>query len=149
MYSHTTLVGRLGGDPEMRYTADGNAVTNVSLAIDQGYKEKRTTIWYRVAFWGKQAEAVNEWCHKGDIIAVNGEIQAPNLWKGKDGTMHCSLELRASGFSFVWSKKKEEGGNGNGHSATQAQPESASHEPVAAAPVAAKAPATVADDLPW
>lgn len=108
MYSKTTIIGHLGRAPEMRYTSEGQACTHVSVAVDQGYGDKKITVWYRVTFWGKTAEAVNQYCDKGDIILVEGTIRPPQIWKGQDGTVHTSLELAATACKFIRTKRYEQ-----------------------------------------
>lgn len=144
MWSKTILIGRLGSAPEMRYTADGQPVTNVSIAVDEGYGEHKTTIWYRVAFWGKTAEAVNQYCGKGDLIMAEGSIREPRIWTGRDGAAHCSLEMTAHSCKFL-AKKREHPTNG----------EEPAHSEELAPATAQPAPATAAagpasdEDVPW
>ena len=79
MYQHITIVGRLGRDPEMRYTPSGQAVTSFNVATDRQYtdangqKVKETT-WFRVSVWGKQAETTNQYLKKGSMVLVDGRL---------------------------------------------------------------------------
>ena len=79
MYQQITLVGNLGNDCEMRYTPSGQAVTNMSVATNRQYtsnsgeKVKEVT-WFRVAVWGKQAEACNTYLKKGSKVLVEGRM---------------------------------------------------------------------------
>ena len=68
MYHQTIVVGRVGRDPEVRYTTTGQAVANLSLAVTEKYKDKETTTWYRVQLWGKLAELAGEWVKKGSML---------------------------------------------------------------------------------
>ena len=101
------LSGNLGQDPEMRYTPDGTAVTNVSLACNRqwknadGEKVKETT-WFRLSFWGKRAETANQYFQKGMPLIVEGRLRAePNVFERKDGTWGTSYEVTVENFHFV------------------------------------------------
>ena len=73
-----TLIGNLGNDPEVRYSGNGNAVANVSLATAESWRDKDSgeqqerTEWHRVVFFGRLAEIVSEYLHKGSQIYVEG-----------------------------------------------------------------------------
>ncbi len=141
MFSETIVVGRLGSDPEMRYTAEGQPFTHISVATEIGYGDNKKTVWYRCTIWGKQAESANQYLHKGDIVAVTGQIQPPRIWTGQDGTPHCSLEMSVQNCRFVWTKR-EGNGNGNGQATEAAPPaQAAAPAPAQAAPASATNPA--------
>ena len=77
--------GRLGSKPEMRYTKSGQAVTNLSLAVDQGYGDSKRTEWVRVAIWGeKQAEAAVQWLDKGDLVSIESDSFRINAYAAQD-----------------------------------------------------------------
>jgi len=110
-----TLVGNLGRDPEMRYTPSGTAVADFSLACNRKWtdgngEQKKETTWFKISAWGKQAETVNEWLHKGDGIilqgrlSVNPETGGPRLWQDKEGNTRANFEVNMSGFLFSPSK---------------------------------------------
>ena len=115
MYQHITIVGRLGRDPEMRYTPSGQAVTSFNVATDRQYtdgngqKVKETT-WFRVSVWGKQAESANTYLKKGSTVLVDGRLTpdpktgGPRVWKRDDGTESASFEIAASTVRFLSSK---------------------------------------------
>ena len=79
MYQSTTIIGRLGREPEMRYMPTGDPVTSFSVATDRqwngkdGSRQKETT-WFRVSVFGKQAENVNQYLHKGSMVLVEGRL---------------------------------------------------------------------------
>ena len=113
MFQRTQIIGRLGGNPEMRYTSKGTPVTTFPVAVD-GRGEKTT--WFRVTTWGKLAEVCNEYLGKGWLVFVEGEIAA-SAWTGKDGEPRATLELTAHTVKFL-------GGKGNGNRpSTQEAPE--------------------------
>jgi len=104
MYQKTIIVGRLGQDPTMRYTSSGDAVTSLSVAVDNGYtrngeRVNRTT-WFRVAVWGKQAEPCNQYLKKGRMVLVEGEVSA-SAYAAKDGEARASLDVRAWTVKFL------------------------------------------------
>jgi single-strand DNA-binding protein len=137
MQALTILVGRLGSDPTMRYSPEGQAMTTISVATDHGFGEKKTTVWYRVTCWGKTAEAVNQYLSKGDIVSATGTLREPKPWQAKDGEWRASLELSAHDVRFIWTKKKEENG----------QP---AEKPAAATkPAAAKPGPAETEDAAW
>ena len=94
---NATITGRLGNDPEMRYTNDGTPVVNVSIAHNWLYREEKSVKWIRVSIWGELAEKANETLHKGDLVKVSGEVTF-RTWTRHDGTNVEEVELRASGF---------------------------------------------------
>ncbi len=75
------LVGRLGRDPETRYTGGGQAVANFSVATDESYKDKngerqKRTEWHRITAWGKLAEICQQYLKKGTMVYIEGRIQS-------------------------------------------------------------------------
>lgn len=91
------LIGRLGGDPETRYLPNGNAVTNISIATSETWKDKDSgerqerTEWHRVVFFGKVAEIAGEYLRKGSQCFVMGKLQTRE-WE-KDGVKRYSTEV--------------------------------------------------------
>jgi single-strand DNA-binding protein len=83
------LVGNLGRDPEVRYTPDNSAITNVSIATTDVWRDKsgekqERTEWHRVAFFGKLAEIAGEYLKKGSQVYVEGRLQT-RKWQDKEG----------------------------------------------------------------
>jgi single-strand DNA-binding protein len=119
MYHRTTIVGRAGNDPQMRYTPDGTPVTSLSVAVNTGYGDKQRTVWYRVSCWRKTAEAVNQYVKKGALLLCEGELSEPKPYQGKDGEWRASLDLVAYTVKFLSSKterqadSREIGGDGD------------------------------------
>ena len=105
------LLGRVGTDPEMRYTPGGTAVTNLRLATDRYRKDAEDeTDWHNVVIWNGTAEAVNQYVTKGQRIYVAGRI-VQNVWDGEDGQRRYRTEVHANEVVFL------DGGNGNGNGA--------------------------------
>ena len=130
MFNQTIVVGNLGGEPEMRYTPSGKAVTNFSLAVNRswtgadGQREDKTT-WFRVAAWDKQAESCNQYLYKGARVLVLGEILEPNIWTDQQGNARASLELRAIQVKFLSTRAERDehdrSGGGGGQQQYQQQ----------------------------
>ena len=113
MFYKCIIAGHLGRDPEMRYLPDGTAVTNFSIAVNDGWGENKKTIWFRVSAWRKQAETVNEFLAKGSKVLIEGRIRAddngnPRLWNRQDGSVASSFELSATNVTFLNSKSENE-----------------------------------------
>lgn len=103
------LIGRLGKDPEIRYTQSGKAVANLSLATDESYtkdgQKVEQTEWHRVIFWGKQAELCSNYLHKGSLIYVEGKIQT-RKWQDQQGQEKYSTEIQGFVLQFLENKKE-------------------------------------------
>lgn len=104
MFHQTIVVGRVGKDPEVRYTTSGQAVANLSLAVTEKYKEKETTTWYRVQLWGKLAELAGEYVTKGMMLLIEGRMNTREY--EKDGVKRESWELIANVMKFLSGKKE-------------------------------------------
>jgi single-strand DNA-binding protein len=122
MHLKLTVIGHLGGDPDMRYFPDGTAVTSFSLATtrkwttDSGQKMEETT-WLRCSVRGKRAEAANQYLTKGSKIFVEGRLKpdpntgGPRLWQRQDGTVAASYEMVVESFVFLGSSEGRQGGH--------------------------------------
>jgi single-strand DNA-binding protein len=99
------LVGRLGKDPETRYTSSGQAVCNFSLATDETYKDRagerqKRTEWHRIVVWAKQAEIAQQYLHKGSLIYLEGRIQT-RQWDDREGQKRTTTEIVATNFRML------------------------------------------------
>jgi single-strand DNA-binding protein len=109
MYQKIILIGRLGRDPEMRYTADGTPVTSFSVATDrrwtdQSGQQQQRTVWFRVTAWKRQAETCNQFLTKGRLVMVEGELSEPKPYQSREGEWRASLEVRALAVKFLESR---------------------------------------------
>ncbi len=99
------LIGRLGGDPEVRYTTNGGAVANFNLATNEnwtdknGQKQERTE-WHRVVIWGKMAELCGQYLSKGRQAYVEGRLQTRE-WNDKEGNKRYTTEIIAQNIQFL------------------------------------------------
>lgn len=120
MFQQLILVGNLGSDPELRYTADGTPVASFSLAVnrrwtkDDGTHSEETT-WFRVSVWRKQAETVNQYLKKGRQVMVIGRVSARG-YTGADGSPRASLDVTADTVRFIG------GGGGRSEDSSFAEP---------------------------
>ncbi|MYE06104.1 MAG: single-stranded DNA-binding protein [Chloroflexi bacterium] len=115
------LLGRVGSDPEMKYTASGVAVTQLRLATDRVRKGgEAETDWHSVVVWDKLADAVAQYVEKGQRIYVAGRL-VQNSWTGDDGQRRHRTEIHAQDVVFLDSVRNGNGGgsgnNGSGHHA--------------------------------
>ncbi|HSY59887.1 MAG TPA: single-stranded DNA-binding protein [Terriglobales bacterium] len=99
------LVGRLGRDPETRFTGGGQAVANFSVATDETYKDRngerqKRTEWHKIVVWGKQAEIAQKYLKKGSLIFIEGRIQSRE-WQDKEGQKRTSFEIVATNFRML------------------------------------------------
>jgi len=99
------LIGNLGADPEMRYTANGQAVTTFNLAVNRNWtgrdgERKEDTEWVTVVSWDKLAETVSQYLQKGRRAFVEGRLQTRS-WEGQDGVKRYKTEVVASTVQFL------------------------------------------------
>src|SRR6266849_5140175 len=118
------LVGRLGRDPETRYTGGGQAVANFSVATDESYKDKngerqKRTEWHKIVVWGKQAEIAQQYLKKGSLVFIEGRIQSRE-WQDKEGQKRTSFEVVASNFRMLGGRG-DGGGSGSGGGGSRAE----------------------------
>ncbi|MCB0046805.1 MAG: single-stranded DNA-binding protein [Caldilineaceae bacterium] len=106
MYQQITIVGNLGSDPEMRYTASGVPVTSFSVAVNKrwtgqdGQRQEKTT-WFRVTAWRQLGELASQYLTKGRQVMVVGEINDPDVWTDREGNHRASLEITARDIRFL------------------------------------------------
>jgi single-strand DNA-binding protein len=108
MVNKALLIGRLGADPEVRYTPDGTMVTNFRLATDLQWKDKngeklQRTEWHRIVAYGKLAEICSNYLSKGKLIFIEGRIQTRS-WEDKDGVKRSTTEIVAANMQMLDSK---------------------------------------------
>jgi len=107
------LIGNLGNDPDVRYTANGAAVSNVSLATTDSWKNKESgdlqekTEWHRIVFFGRLAEIVAEYLKKGSQIYVEGRLQT-RKWQDKEGKDRYTTEIVGNEMQMLGSKSSGE-----------------------------------------
>src|SRR5690349_11455840 len=119
------LIGRLGKDPEMRYTQSGTAVTTFTLATNRYGKsaegtQQEETDWHTIVAWDKLAETCNQYLQKGRLVYVEGRLQTRS-WDSQDGQKRYKTEVVASDMQILDSRQDGAGGgaNGNGNGANR------------------------------
>jgi len=154
------LVGNLGNDPEIRYTQAGAAITNISIATSETWKDKQTgqpqerTEWHRVVFFNRLAEIAGEYLRKGSKVYVEGGLRT-RKWQDKEGQDRYTTEIVGNEMQMLDSRGAGQGGAGQG-GGYQA-PDDASQSAPRAAPAAKPAEGGAApgdfgnfdDDIPF
>jgi single-strand DNA-binding protein len=112
MVNKAILIGRLGKDPDVKYTPDGTMVTTFSLATTEQWKDKngdkiQKTEWHNIVTWKKLAEICGEYLKKGSLCFIEGRIQTRS-WEDKDGIKRYTTEIVASNMKMLDGKKAEE-----------------------------------------
>ncbi|MEK6777182.1 MAG: single-stranded DNA-binding protein [bacterium] len=140
------LIGRLGKNPEVRYTANGSAVANFSLATNEtwtgkdGQKNERTE-WHNLVAWGKLGEICGEYLTKGKQIYIEGRLNTRS-WEDKDGNKRYTTEIRAENMIML-------GGPGSGAGAGAGAGSGPGSDHTAAEHEAPDGASTIEDDIPF
>lgn len=138
------LVGNLGQDPETRYMPSGGAVTNITVATSETWKDKQTgqpqekTEWHRVVFFNRLAEIAGEYLKKGSKVYIEGSLQT-RKWQNKDGVDMYTTEIKASEMQMLDSRNSSEGQRYHQQAPSQPAPQQS-------APGAGNGPAPSFDD---
>jgi single-strand DNA-binding protein len=157
------VVGNLGNDPEIRYSQSGAAITNISVATSESWKDKQTgqpqerTEWHRVVFFNRLAEIAGEYLHKGSKVYVEGSLRT-RKWQDKEGQDRYTTEIVGNEMQMLDSRGAGQGGGGGQDDYAQSAPRAAPAAAPSAAPAAAPAAAGGAppgdfgnfdDDIPF
>ncbi len=125
------LIGNLGQDPEVKYMPNGGAVTNVTIATSESWKDKNTgeqkekTEWHRVVFFQRLAEIVGEYLKKGSKVYIEGKLQT-RKWQDQSGNDRYTTEIVANEMQMLDSRG---GGGGNGGNFNQSSGQSSGAAP--------------------
>ena len=121
------LIGRLGRDPEVRYTPDGTAIANFSIATSEEWKDKKTgekqqrTEWHRIVAFRRLGEICGEYLSKGKQVYIEGRIQTRD-WQDKDGNKRYTTEIVASQMQMLGSRDMNDQSGGSGFSGNDIPP---------------------------
>jgi len=124
MYNKSTIIGRLGTDPEIRYSADQKAIANLRVATTESWKDRQTgerkekTEWHRVVLFGKLAEIARDHLKKGALVLFEGPSRT-RKWQDKDGKDQYTTELHAEEMKMLGSKSASNSSSGSSASASQ------------------------------
>ena len=147
------LIGNLGNDPETKFLPSGGAVTNVSLATSESWKDKQTgqmqerTEWHRVVFFNKLAEIAGEYLKKGSKVYVEGSLRT-RKWQGQDGQDRYTTEIVVSEMQML--DGRSEGGSAQPRQGGYSAPAQSGAAPAAAAGGGYAAPSgDFDDDIPF
>ena len=104
-FNKITIIGNLGRDPELRYTPQGDAVCDFSVAVNDRKRDKAgefqdVTTWFKVTFWRKQAENASKYLTKGKSVYVEGRLQVEE-WSDRDGNKRFSLVIQGTELQFL------------------------------------------------
>lgn len=135
------IVGNLGQDPETRYSAGGAAITNVSVATSDSWKDKQTgqmqekTEWHRIVFFNRLAEIAGEYLRKGSKVYIEGKLQT-RKWQDNNGQDRYTTEIVANEMQMLDSRGEGQGMGGGAGGYGQA-PQQGGYQQAPAAPQAA------------
>jgi single-strand DNA-binding protein len=132
------IIGHLGRDPDVRYTADGTAVANLAVATNETWKDKdgekqERTEWHRVVLFGKVAEIAAQFLKKGSLVYLQGRLQT-RKWAGEDGQDRYTTEILAERMRMLGGKADTQPANGTPAApvrSNQGPPGRSAAEPVA------------------
>ena len=152
------LMGNLGRDPEVRYSPDGAAVCNVSIATTSSWKDKTSgerreeTEWHRVVFYNRLAEIAGEYLKKGRPVYVEGRIKT-RKWQNKEGVDQFTTEVVADNMQLLGGRDGGDGGSSGGNEGGSGAPRPAARAQQAARPAAPAAGGAnlsdMDDDIPF
>ncbi len=152
------LMGNLGRDPEVRYSPDGAAVCNVSIATTSSWKDKNSgerreeTEWHRVVFYNRLAEIAGEYLKKGRPVYVEGRIKT-RKWQNKEGVDQYTTEVVADNMQLLGGRDGGDGGSSGGNEGGSSAPRPAARAQQAARPAAPVAGGAnlsdMDDDIPF
>lgn len=150
-FNRIIVVGNLGRDPELRYTPQGSAVCNFSMATNEKKRDKAgelqdVTTWFKVTLWNKQAENASKYLTKGSSVYIEGRLRVEE-WTDREGNNRHTLEVSGTDMQFLsgGGRSDEYSGESAGESAAEAEFAGPADPPAAAF----AAPAKADDDIPF
>lgn len=131
-FNKIILVGNLGRDPELKYTTQGTAVCNFTMATNEKRKDKTgemqdVTTWFRVTLWSRLAETASQYLTKGKQVYIEGRLRVDE-WTDRDGKARYTLDVQATDLQFIGARGDELAGGGQRSTAPSDGP--AEHEAV-------------------
>jgi len=146
-FNKVIIVGNLGRDPELRYTPQGTAVCNFSVATTEKRRDKSgdfqdVTTWFRVTLWEKKAEVAAKYLQKGKPVYIEGRLKIDE-WTDRDGNNRYTLDVTATDMQFIGSASDRDSGY------SQEEPDMEAVEAPSSAASAAAGGSTADDDIPF
>lgn len=116
-FNKITVIGNLGRDPELRYTPQGDAVCDFSVAVSDRKRDKagefqEVTTWFKVTFWRKQAENASKYLTKGRPVYVEGRLQVEE-WNDRDGNKRFTLVIQGTELQFLGDNRNADDSSGS------------------------------------
>lgn len=145
------ILGNLGNDPETRYMPNGNAVTNISIATSESWKDKQSgqnqerTEWHRVVFFNRLAEIAGEYLRKGSKVYIEGALRT-RKWQDQSGNDRYTTEIVANDMQMLDRRGEGMGGNAGNFDGYDQMPESRPQSQPSS-PQPSSAPAQPASDF--
>jgi single-strand DNA-binding protein len=146
------IVGNLGGDPETRYMPSGSAVTNLTVATNESWKDKATgeqkdrTEWHKVAMFNRLAEVAAEYLRKGSQVYIEGKLRT-RKWQDKSGQDRWTTEIVADEMQMLGGRSGSGGGGGGGGGGSAPMSSPSDSGPASAPPQ--PGPDDFDDDIPF
>lgn len=111
-YNRVIIMGNLTRNPEVRYTPAGTAVADIGVAMNEKFKDKEgnereNVVFVDVVAWGRKAEVIAEYCHKGSALHIEGRLQL-DQWENQQGEKRSKLRVRLDSFEFLNGSDKKE-----------------------------------------
>ncbi len=154
-FNKIIIVGNLGKDPELRYTPQGDAVCNLSIATNEKKRDKAgetqdVTTWFRVTLWRRQAENASKYLSKGSPVYVEGRLRIEE-WSDRDGNNRYTLEVQGTDMQFLGggAARGDDFDRGESGEAEFAGPATGQSSSSASAGGGFSRPATADDDIPF
>ena len=148
-FNKIIIVGNLGRDPELRYTPQGTAVCNFSMATTEKRRDKSgefqdVTTWFRVTLWDKKAEVAAKYLQKGKSVYIEGRLKIDE-WTDRDGKERYTLDVTATDMQFIGSASDRD----SGYSSDGPDMDAGSEPPSASTAAAAGSSSATDDDIPF
>ena len=147
------LIGRLGRDPELKYTPSGAPVAKFSLATDESFKDRtgekqNRTEWHNIVAWNKLAEICGEYLTKGKLVYIEGSIRS-RQWQDQAGNKRTSYEIIANFMQMLGSKADSERMPTGGMDRAAPEPHAPAPPSPSAEPVSPPEPEISDEDIPF
>ena len=147
------LIGRLGKDPETKFTQGGVAIARFSLATDESWKDQngeqqQRTEWHNVVAWRRLAEICGQYLIKGKLVYIEGRLQTRS-WEDKEGNKRTTTEVQADKMVMLSGGRPEEGSGGRPEEDSDGSPEGGREIPTQPSPDSSSKNEITDDDIPF